>query len=79
MKEGLLNIFIDAGAFVTHPTCGVCLGIFGTLAPGEISLSASNRNFIGRQGSREANIYLAAPATVAASSINGEITDPREF
>ncbi|MFX1298222.1 MAG: 3-isopropylmalate dehydratase large subunit [Promethearchaeota archaeon] len=79
MKEGLINIFLDAGAIVTHPTCGVCLGIFGTLAPGEISLSASNRNFIGRQGSRDASIYLASPATVAASALQGEITDPRKF
>lgn len=79
LKDGLINTFIDAGALVTHPTCGVCLGIFGTLAPGEISLSASNRNFIGRQGSRDAKIYLAAPATVAASALKGVITDPREF
>jgi len=79
MKDGLIKIFIDAGALVTHPTCGVCLGIFGTLAPGEVSLSASNRNFLGRQGSRDAQIYLASPATVAASALKGEITDPREF
>ncbi len=79
LEDGLINIFIDAGAVVTHPTCGVCLGIFGTLAPGEISLSASNRNFLGRQGSRDAEIYLAAPATVAASAITGIITDPREY
>ncbi|NVM29135.1 MAG: 3-isopropylmalate dehydratase large subunit [Candidatus Helarchaeota archaeon] len=79
LKENLINIFIDAGAIVTHPTCGVCLGIFGTLAPGEVSLSTSNRNFIGRQGSRDAKIYLAAPATVAASALKGIITDPREF
>ena len=79
LKEGLIKLFIDAGALVTHPTCGVCLGIFGTLAPEEVSLSASNRNFIGRQGSRDAKIYLASPATVATSAIKGEITDPREF
>ncbi len=79
MKEGLIKIFIDAGALVTHPTCGVCLGILGTLAPGEVSLSTSNRNFIGRQGSRDAQIYLASPATVAASALKGEITDVREF
>ncbi|MHA1266960.1 MAG: 3-isopropylmalate dehydratase large subunit [Candidatus Helarchaeota archaeon] len=79
LREGLIELFINAGALVTHPTCGVCLGIFGTLAPGEISLSASNRNFIGRQGSRDAKIYLASPATVAASAVKGEITDPREY
>lgn len=79
LKEGLIHLFIEAGALVTHPTCGVCLGIFGTLAPGEVSLSASNRNFIGRQGSRDAKIYLASPATVAASAVTGRISDPREF
>jgi len=79
LEEGLTKIFVEAGALVTHPTCGACLGIFGTLAPGEVSLSASNRNFIGRQGSRDAKIYLASPATVAASAIKGELTDPREF
>jgi 3-isopropylmalate/(R)-2-methylmalate dehydratase large subunit len=78
-KEGLTDIFVESGALVTHPTCGACLGIFGTLAPGEVSLSASNRNFLGRQGSRDASIYLAAPATVAASALNGKITDPRDF
>lgn len=77
MHQGLIEIFINAGAIVTNPTCGVCLGIFGTLAPGEISLSSSNRNFIGRQGSRDAEIYLASAATVAASALKGEITDPR--
>jgi len=77
LENGLIDIFAKAGAIVTHPTCGVCLGIFGTLAPGEISLSSSNRNFIGRQGSRDAKIYLSSAATVAASAIKGEITDPR--
>ncbi len=79
LQEGLINIFIDSGTIVTHPTCGVCLGIFGTLAPGEVSLSASNRNFIGRQGSRDSVIYLASAATVAASALKGEITDPRIY
>ena len=77
LHKGLIEIFINLGAIVTHPTCGVCLGIFGTLAPGEVSLSSSNRNFIGRQGSRDAKIYLSSTATVAASAIKGEITDPR--
>jgi 3-isopropylmalate/(R)-2-methylmalate dehydratase large subunit len=77
LKQGFTEIFVNSGAIVTHPTCGVCLGIFGTLAPGEVSLSSSNRNFIGRQGSREAKIYLSSAATVAASAIKGEITDPR--
>ena len=76
--EGLLETLIKSGALVTHATCGPCLGIFGMLAPGEVSLSSSNRNFIGRQGSREAKIFLSSAAVVAASAITGEITDPRK-
>lgn len=75
---GIIETLIRAGAVVTHSTCGPCLGIFGMLAPGEVSLSASNRNFIGRQGSRDAYIYLASSATVAASAIAGHIEDPRK-
>jgi len=78
LKLGIIQTLIKAGAVVTHSTCGPCLGIFGMLAPGEVSLSASNRNFIGRQGSRDAFIYLASPATVAASAIVGHIQDPRK-
>ena len=77
LDNGLIDILVKTNAIVTHPTCGVCLGIFGTLAPGEVSLSTSNRNFIGRQGSRDAKIFLSSAATVAASAIKGEITDPR--
>ncbi|MHA1784605.1 MAG: 3-isopropylmalate dehydratase large subunit [Candidatus Helarchaeota archaeon] len=76
-KEGLVEILINSGAVLTHSTCGPCLGIFGMLAPKEVSLSSSNRNFIGRQGSREAEIYLSSAAVVAASAVKGEITDPR--
>jgi homoaconitate hydratase family protein len=80
LKEGLLETFIEAGAFVCNPTCGPCLGgHIGTLAPGEVCISSSNRNFIGRMGSTEASVYLGSPVTVAASALTGRITDPREL
>jgi len=80
LREGLIEIFTDAGALVCGSTCGPCLGgHIGLLASGETCVSTSNRNFIGRMGSTEANVYLASPATVAASAITGRITDPREL
>jgi 3-isopropylmalate/(R)-2-methylmalate dehydratase large subunit len=80
LKEGLMEIFTDADALVCGSTCGPCLGgHIGLLAPGETCVSTSNRNFIGRMGSTEANVYLASPATVAASAITGRITDPEEL
>jgi len=80
LESGLIEIFIKAGACVSNPTCGACFGgHMGLLAPGEVCISASNRNFVGRMGSPEAMIYLASPATVAASAIEGKITDPRRF
>ena len=80
ISEGLIEIFTDAGALVCGSTCGPCLGgHIGLLAPGETCVSTSNRNFIGRMGSKEAKVYLASPATVAASAIIGRITDPREL
>lgn len=79
LRGGLIERFVEAGALVEAPCCGPCMGgAFGLLAPGEVSLSTSNRNFRGRQGSTQALVYLASPATAAASALYGEITDPRE-
>jgi 3-isopropylmalate/(R)-2-methylmalate dehydratase large subunit len=79
LRAGLVERFVEAGALVEAPCCGPCMGgAFGLLAPGEVSLSTSNRNFRGRQGSTEGLVYLASAATAAASAIAGEITDPRE-
>ncbi|HUU08138.1 MAG TPA: 3-isopropylmalate dehydratase large subunit [Dehalococcoidales bacterium] len=80
LKEGLMEIFISAGAVVTTPTCGPCLGgHMGVLADGERCLSTTNRNFIGRMGSPESEVYLANPAVAAASAITGKITSPDEI
>jgi len=79
-NEGLLDIFMDAGATVSTPTCGACLGgHMGILAAGEKCISSTNRNFVGRMGSPDSEVYLGSPATVAASAITGRITDPREY
>ncbi|MEM0330463.1 MAG: 3-isopropylmalate dehydratase large subunit [Archaeoglobaceae archaeon] len=80
LKDGLIEIFVDAGAIVEFPSCGPCMGgSFGLIASGEVSVSTSNRNFIGRQGSPEGKIYLVNPAVAAASAIYGVLTDPREI
>ena len=80
MKEGLIDIFLKAGAVVTNPTCGACVGThLGILADNEVAISSSNRNFVGRMGARTSKVYLASPATVAASAIEGKITDPRKY
>ncbi len=80
IKKGYIQDLIDSGATITTPGCGPCLGAHeGVLAPGEVAISASNRNFPGRMGSVTAEIYLASPATVAASVKNGYISDSRLF
>ncbi|MGZ7049341.1 MAG: homoaconitase large subunit [Methanobacterium sp.] len=80
LNEGLMNIFVDAGALVCNPCCGPCLGgHIGLLGPGEVSLSTSNRNFKGRQGSTEGEVYLSSAAVAAASAITGKIEDPRDI
>lgn len=79
MKEGLLEIFIEAGAVVSTPTCGPCLGgHMGVLAKGERAVATTNRNFVGRMGHPESEIYLASPAVAAASAIKGKISSPEE-
>ncbi|MGQ9679152.1 MAG: 3-isopropylmalate dehydratase large subunit [Candidatus Bathyarchaeia archaeon] len=79
LKNGIIETLMQAGALVSNPSCGACFGgHIGILAAGEVGLSTSNRNFKGRQGSPEAEVYLSSPATAAASAITGVITDPRE-
>ncbi len=79
MHEGLFDIFIDAGAAVSTPTCGPCLGgHMGILADGERAISTTNRNFVGRMGSTSSEVYLASPAVAAASAIKGHIAGPEE-
>jgi 3-isopropylmalate/(R)-2-methylmalate dehydratase large subunit len=79
LTDGLIEIFIRAGAAVSTPTCGPCLGGFmGILAGGERCVSTTNRNFIGRMGSNKAEVYLANPAVAAASAIAGHIVHPDE-
>jgi 3-isopropylmalate/(R)-2-methylmalate dehydratase large subunit len=80
MDEGLFEIFYDAGCVLSAPTCGACLGGFmGILAAGEKCISTTNRNFVGRMGHPKSEVYLASPATTAASAVEGKLTDPRDF
>ena len=80
MREGLLEIFIEAGAVVSTPTCGPCLGGYmGILAAGERCISTTNRNFVGRMGHVDSEVYLASPAVAAASAVTGKISAPAEL
>ena len=79
MERGYVTAFIDAGAVVSTPTCGPCLGGYmGILAAGERCIATTNRNFVGRMGHVDSEVYLASPATAAASALTGYITDPKE-
>jgi 3-isopropylmalate/(R)-2-methylmalate dehydratase large subunit len=79
MHEGLFDIFIEAGAVVSCPTCGPCLGGYmGILAPGERCVSTTNRNFLGRMGDKTSEVYLAGPQTAAASAVLGRIAVPAD-
>ena len=80
MASGAVEVLLDAGATLCNPSCGPCGGIDkGIMASGERCVSTSNRNFRGRMGHKDASIFLASAATVAASAVEGHITDPRRF
>jgi len=80
LKMGIIEEILRAGGIVTSPTCGACLGMSrGVLARGEVAVSSSNRNFIGRMGDKDSKVFLASPATVVASALEGKISDPRRY
>jgi 3-isopropylmalate/(R)-2-methylmalate dehydratase large subunit len=80
MEEGLLATFIKAGAVVSTPTCGPCLGgHMGILAAGERAVATTNRNFVGRMGHVDSEVYLASPAVAAASAVTGKLSGPAEL
>jgi 3-isopropylmalate/(R)-2-methylmalate dehydratase large subunit len=80
MDEGLMAVFMDAGAVISPPTCGPCLGgHMGILAPGETAVATTNRNFVGRMGHTKSKVYLASPAVTAASAVIGRISSPKDL
>ncbi len=80
MREGLLETFVEAGGVVSTPTCGPCLGgHMGVLAKGEKAVATTNRNFVGRMGHKESEVYLSGPAVAAASAVTGRISSPKEI
>jgi len=80
IREGIVEIFIEAGGAVSTPTCGPCLGgHMGILARGERALSTTNRNFVGRMGHPESEVILGSPAVAAATAVTGIVTDPRNL
>ena len=80
LDEGLIAVFLDAGAVIGPPTCGPCLGgHMGILADGERAVATTNRNFVGRMGHRESEVYLANPAVAAASAVLGRLAGPDDL
>jgi len=80
MDQGLMAVFLDAGAVISPPTCGPCLGgHMGILAPGETAVATTNRNFVGRMGHTSSKVYLASPAVAAASAVTGRISSPTDL
>jgi len=80
IKHGYVEIYMEAGAVFTNATCGACVGThLGVLGENENCISSSSRNFVGRMGALSSKVYLASPATVAASAIDGKIADPRRY
>lgn len=79
VQDGIYSTLLEAGALLTNPGCSACAGDGGVMADGEVTLSTANRNFRGRMGSYDAEIYLGSPAVAAATAVRGVITDPREF
>jgi len=80
MEEGLIQKFYKYGCVVTNPSCSACMGaLYGILGPGEVGVATSNRNFRGREGSLDSEVYLASPITAAACAVKGELVDPRDL
>ncbi len=80
LKEGIVETILRAGGIVESPTCGPCVGgHLGVLGSGEVAIATVSRNFVGRMGSRKSKVYIASPATVAASALKGRIADPRKL